>query len=617
MKINQPSCPFNAGAIKSLETLTITSLKGNVINRQGQLQAGSLLQIDAAKNIENLSGQIKGQQLTLHAGENIINETLVDNVGDVNRYAFSRQGQTATLSADKRLTLKASQNIIDRAGLMEAQEALNLSAANDIRIEAQEQITGYHFGNSDHYQTLDRKEHLTSRLNSGGTLNLQAGKDLHLEGASITAGQQAQLQAAGNINLMAVANTREETFHYSEKGSLGGSDKSTSSETSQTVHQGVSINTGGDLNINSGQNLLVYGSTLSSEGNTTVNATKGLQLIAAVDQNSYAYEKKEENAARFKNKSKGYHHENALESSIQSAGKLSLNTQGDVYLSGAALQAGEDLSIGGQSIANVTIDTVALNNEEWSKKSRGYKGPIKEFVNIAAFTLASVFGLGQETAAFEIGNSEEQRSAQTLQHGSALNAQNLSIQSENTTRLSGADVNVTENLSITANTIQIDAVADTSEHYQAKTEETVKGLGAALQKDQLSLGGVQHSKEKTSQSVTTTTWNGTTLNAGNINLNATKNINITSSSLNAEEDINLTAGNDLNISGQHDQTTATDQYSKETETLTAAVRNAYVDTAFAIQAVADATKDVSKANKALSEAKQKVKDGKLREKDLK
>lgn len=622
----------NTGVIEALDTLAISSATGNITNHQGTLVAGNLLQADAAQNISNLSGRIEGERLNLLAGDSILNETLIENVGSVKTLALSQQGARASLSAGQTLELTAGKNITDKAGLITAGDALTLNAGEEVRVESQEQITGYQFGGGSHYQTLDRRDHLTSELQSGGDLTVASGGNILLEGASVNAADNLVINAADNINLLAVADTQEASFSYSRKGSYGSSDKRTSSESSAVNHQSTALISGADLTLSSGQNLLAYGSTVQAGGNVTIDAAENIKLIAAVDQENYAYQEKKENAVKYSNESHGYQQQNAISSSVNSGGDLSLNTAGNIHLLGSELQAEGDMIIGGNILTkasqatvtttgsgaeNVIVDTIELTNEQWHEKSKGFKGPVKELIKAASIGFAMMMGGVIDAPAMEVASSQELRTQQTIQNGSYIAAENLSIESEGLTRLAGAEVNVTENLIINSGDIQIDAVADSSERYQSSTSESIKSLGMALNKDEVSLGGIEIAKEKESQSVTTTTWKGSQLSAGNISLNADKNIDITAAQITTEQDLELNAADSLTVTGKQDQQAITDKYSKETQTITAAVRNAYVDVGFAVDAVAEAEKGVSKARKSLSEAKQKVKDGKLREKDIK
>ncbi|UZE96642.1 hemagglutinin repeat-containing protein [Alkalimarinus alittae] len=620
----------NTGVIEALDTLSVSSVTGSITNRQGTLVAGNLLQVDAAKNISNLSARIEGKTLSLAAGDSIINETLIENVGSIKELAFSHQGARASLSAEQTLELTAGKNITDKAGLITAGDALTLSAGEEVRVESQEQVTGYQFGGGSHYQTLDRRDHLTSELQSGGDLTVASGGNILLQGASVNAANNLVVNAADNINLLAVANTRDESFSYSRKGSYGSSDKRTSSESSAVNHQSTALISGADLTLSSGQNLLAYGSTVQAVGNVTIDAAENIKLIAAVDQENYAYQEKKENAVKYSNESHGYQQQNAISSSINSGGDLTVNTVGNIHLLGSELQAEGDMIIGGSALTkasqasiattgaeNVIVDTIELTNEQWHEKSKGFKGPVKELIKVASIGFAAMMGGVVDAPAMEVASSQELRTQQTIQNGSYIAAENLSIESEGLTRLAGAEVNVTENLIVNSGDIQIDAVADTREHYQSSTTESIKSLGMALKKDEVSLGGIEIAKEKESQLVSTTTWKGSQLSAGNISLNADRNVDITASQITTEQDLDINAGDNLTVTGKQNQHAVTDKYSKETQTITAAVRNAYVDVGFAVDAVAEAEKGVSTARKSLSEAKQKVKDGKLREKDIK
>lgn len=83
------------------------------------------------------------------------------------------------------------------------------------------------------------------------------------------------------------------------------------------------------------------------------------------------------------------------------------------------------------------------------------------------------------------------------------------------------------------------------------------------------------------------------------------------SQVNVQNDAVVQAGNDLNIEGRADST-VTEKHSKtDTTTVTAGVKNAYVDAALAADAVTKAGEDVKRAERALRDAEQRVKDGSL------
>ena len=632
VSITANSGVVNAGVINALGALTISSKKGGLTNREGRLQASRQVDINVARDIVNQSGKITGSDIHISAGGDIQNETLVNNAGSLDSFAISRKGRDASIAADKTLEMNAAGNVIDRAGKLQAGEDLAIAAGGDIRFDSQKQITGFNVGNSNSNQSLQRTEHLASSVNAGGDLSLNAGSDIAIQGAQITAANDADLQAQGDIDVLAVADTRHAELHYREKSRGLGSDKQMDATSDSLVHKGAGVTAGGNLTLASGTNLQVYGSKLQGGDDVRIAAGGDIKLIAAVDQQQESVRKTEENSVRRKDEVRGYHRESDVGALVASGGDLHLDSAGDIQVTGSDLVASERLQIGeslvertgdeyktasGDNVKNLTVDALALNNEEWVEKSRSFTGIVKAIAKVAAYTIVGVMGVGADTPAIELGSREADR-VQTLSHqGSALVANDISVNVDDDARFVGANVSAADTFTVNADTIQVDAVANTTSETHVSEKETVKGLGAALDRDQVRVGGIEERKEQSSHTQVTTQWQGSQISAANIELNADNSIQILASDVASTGDIDLQAGNSIQVSGRQDTQTTTDSRHTEIRTTSVGVKNAYVDAAYALKAIEDARQGVNDARKALNAAENKVAQGKVREQDLK
>src|SRR5690606_19601398 len=106
-----------------------------------------------------------------------------------------------------------------------------------------------------------------------------------------------------------------------------------------------------------------------------------------------------------------------------------------------------------------------------------------------------------------------------------------------------------------------DAAVDTHITETSHKESTIKGLGASLGKDQVTLGGMEKTKQTDTERTTTITHQGTQINVGNLVVMADNDINFIASDVNVEKDAVVQAGNDLTIEGRTNSTT-TETYSK-------------------------------------------------------
>lgn len=100
----------------------------------------------------------------------------------------------------------------------------------------------------------------TGTIDAGGDLSMDAAQNIAIRGADVSAGGNADLKAGENITIDTIAET-------STTRSREGSTKVT---TTTVTHTGSNLNVGGNLNLESGNNTTIAGSSANVEGNLRV-----------------------------------------------------------------------------------------------------------------------------------------------------------------------------------------------------------------------------------------------------------------------------------------------------------------------------------------------------------
>jgi len=262
---------------------------------------------------------------------------------------------------------------------------------------------------------------------------------------------------------------------------------------------------------------------------------------------------------------------------------------------------------------NLIVDTLALKSEDWNKKSEGYRGiaaDLMKGIAVAAGVVAQ--GMGQQAPEIKLGSSSSQKTSATTQQGSSLSAgDQLVLAAKDKVTLIAADVSTEGTAVLSGKNVTLEAAAETRSSESSHSEHTVGGLGSKLKKDELSLGGMQEVKTTETTRTTETTHKGTTLNAGNLAVLATQDVNIVASDVKVAQNAIVQAGGDVNVTGKQNTTSTETRTEVETTTVAVGVRNAYVDTALAVKAAKEAYEAAQEADRAYDEAKKRVDSGEL------
>lgn len=644
----------NAGLVRAHNSITINAAR-DISNLGGTIAAVGDIELHSGTDILNESGTITGHDVLLQAEGDIINRTWTqrDEAGSGSNSSWSTiAGDTASITATGKLTQDAGGDIRLEAAELTG-ENIELIAGSNIILDTLQIDEGYRLDSGNWQQAEAYVRHLQTQVIAARDLSIRAGADITAIAANLKAGSSATLEAGRNITLLAT----EETDHYEEHSRSGGSFGRSKSH--DLVHDesrmlGTTIAVGspeaeetsdqtetGNLVMNAGSNITLYASQVAATGQADITAGNNINVIAGINTTSHSEKSSKEGVGTFSNNQQGYISQEAAVSAISAGGDLNLNAGQDIRLTASVLHSDNTLRIGGEEIdqaalsqdketdeeksasrpANVIVDTLALSNESWNESQKGFKGPLKELVKAISFVVApmiSVLTAGQvDMPEIIIAEHDRTRSKDVLQAGSSLQAEDLSVHAKGTVALINADVSVTKKAEISANDIVIGAVAETHTVTHDEGRETVAGLGMKVGKDEVRVAGVEMTKHSLVDQSTLVVWNGTTIDADQLVLKAQHDLDVLGASINVAGDAALVAGNQLTIGGNESGLTNEHKEITDVTTISASVRNAYLDAALAVKAMVDAKDSIKDAKQALEDAEAKASRGELDPDDVK
>lgn len=636
----------NSGLFQADQSLHVLA-QNDINNRGGQISAGGDLRLSSSGDILNESGQLSGHNVSLEAEGNITHRTWSEQQtfgNAVQGSTFTTLGETARVTATGTQYQHAGDSL-SISGAQISGETVQLSANRNIVIDTVQTEQGRHFSGTDSSFSERDIRHVQTQIDAEHTLQLKAGADLIATASTLTAGERALLEAGHNLLLLAAEELSEKEIFAQNKHSLGRSE-STRQERSTTQLLGTTVSVGkvtdselntAHLSLVAGNDIALYASQATSTGQIDVQAGGNFTLMAGVNTEDTREQRQKDSLATYRQQDQGEHRETAVASALMAGSDLNLNAANTIKITASELAAGKTLRIGDQTIdsitlmnpdsdtyaqrpLNVIVDTLALHNESWNESLKGFKGPFKELVKGLSFVAAMTFPMlaaSDKLPTLTIGEHDSRRQRDDTQAGSQLFAHDLSVNAQDKVALIAANVHAQGKAEVSAHDIVIDSVAERQQLAHDAATETIKSLGAKLGKDEVRIAGIELSKDGTQSSSSLTTWKGTTIDAQQLVLKAEHDLDVLGATINIHGDAVLSAGNNLYIGGNEGKVTDIKNETKETTTVSASVRNAYLDAAMSVKALKDAAAATKDAERALSEAELKASRGELDPDDVK
>jgi filamentous hemagglutinin len=199
------------GAVISAD---VANLKVDTLtNNGGVLEGKKSLTVTAKNDITNISGTIKGGNLSLTSTSgNIVNKTFTDDSG-----SSTVVGKQAVIAATGNLNLNAAKDISNLGANMSAGGSASLTAGGSVVFDTIQKKTTSSSSSSESgllnskstSSTTNTVTQIKPGLTVGGDLAMKSGKDIVLAGTDATVGGNADLDAKGEVKVISRANTTE------------------------------------------------------------------------------------------------------------------------------------------------------------------------------------------------------------------------------------------------------------------------------------------------------------------------------------------------------------------------------------------------------------------------
>ncbi|WP_404684814.1 hemagglutinin repeat-containing protein [Raoultella terrigena] len=462
-----------------------TSNQGSSITAGGNavMQAGNDLNVTASAIDAGKTAQlVAGNDLNLNAAGN----------GQSSRTGGSESHQSSadrtTVSAGDNVTLVAGRDVTSQAAGIAAEGNVGIQAGRDVNLLAEESVTGSS-SHSKKKTVIDGSvRQQGTEIASSGNTAIIAGRDVNSEAAQVTASGDIGVAAGRDINLTSAT---ESDYHYKEetktkKGFLSKKTTHTIAEDSATREAGTLLS-GDNVTVQTGNNLLVKGSSVVGDNTVALGAGNNVDIVAATNTDSSWRFKEEKKSGLMGTggigitvgSSKSTHdlreagttQSQSFSTVGSTGGNVVIAAGNQAHIGGADLIAGKDMSLSGSSVIIDPGHDKRTRDETFEQKKSGLtlalSGTVGSAINNAVTS-------AQDTKEESDGRLKALQATKTVlsgvQAGQAADMANLtadpnamgvslslttqkskSQQHAESDAVAGSTLNAGNNLSITAN----------------------------------------------------------------------------------------------------------------------------------------------------------------------
>ncbi|BBD08497.1 hemagglutinin repeat-containing protein [Desulfovibrio ferrophilus] len=256
-----------------------------------------------------------------------IETALLDNSGGImadgtvtveSDNVLNRQGAIQGETVD----ITTSGSIINQSGALKGGD-VNLTAGGDVIVETRTDTQTANFFRRSSTQTY---VHQAAEVTAENSLNIVSGGNTSIQGANVSAGGAANITALGDVNIG--SKTVQAKYRDAQWRNV------------QKTGNIVSSVQAGELNIASGGDVIVAGSSLSADGDAVVDAAGNVVVQGVTNrfQSDYSTSAKEEH---IKN-------DRVVQSSISAGGDVIVNAGENVMMEAVNVNAGGDVALTAQ-----------------------------------------------------------------------------------------------------------------------------------------------------------------------------------------------------------------------------------------------------------------------------
>ncbi|WP_417217191.1 DUF637 domain-containing protein [Alcanivorax sp.] len=337
-----------------------------------QIEGVGDVTLNAGEHIFVTGSRIAGENVGMQAAGNIQIESLAVREGFDGQHAggdyqYSQVRQLAS-------SIEATMNVMATAGNSIGITASNITADNNIQLSALEgDILIRAAANEDyenyHYEDSEEEKQITnhtvrqqqSALSAGGDLQLDAGGDLIAIAAKLQSGGDMSLSAGGDIALLAAQNSDYHLYESDKDGDYGA--KSHKKDEIQSVtNVTTSLESGGDLSINSEGDQHYQAARLESGGDISIVSGGHITFESVKDLYRETHERSQGDLAWNKMSGEGQVDETLLQTAIVAQGNLAIDAAEGMTI---------DIKDMDQQSVSQLIDGMVANNPDlaWLKEA--------------------------------------------------------------------------------------------------------------------------------------------------------------------------------------------------------------------------------------------------------
>jgi hypothetical protein len=274
-----------SGAVMAGKEINMTV--ASLTNTGGTISGDKSLTVTSRDDITNVSGNIKGGDISLDSTEgSIVHRTFSEGHGDISSDYRTTVGKTASIDATGGLDMKSKSDIRIEGADVKAGGSASLIAGGDITADTivDKNTTTTRTSGSKGFltktgpttTTVTTENNIGSTITSGGDLKLTSDGDTTLAGTTAKIGGNLNVDTGGDFDILSrqdktTLHSETTTTGFGVGGGLWGTEKITVDDFTG-INFGSTVNVFGNTDITSGGDMTLQGSDLKIGGSGTIAA---------------------------------------------------------------------------------------------------------------------------------------------------------------------------------------------------------------------------------------------------------------------------------------------------------------------------------------------------------
>ncbi|WP_415869056.1 hemagglutinin repeat-containing protein [Burkholderia ubonensis] len=471
----------NSGTVKADNTLSIQGKQ--IDNAFGALQSGGLTSLKTDGNVDLTSAKVKAGSLNLNAGGDLILNSAVKTDTRVSRDGAT--SVTTTIGPIAQLDVKGDAAIITGGNLEQHAGALTIGGSLGLLVGGNYDLGTQQVGEHKIVQrangvsNTDINGVVGSAVNVGGVSMIGVNGDLTASGAQINLGNGGTIATKGNVTLGASSTTS--TIDSNSSGSDHHGSYTETLHTSDQTLVGTTLHSGNTLNVASGKDINVVGSTISlDQGNVGLMAVGNVNVGAATETHVSNMDESHDHggvASHTSATNRVDQNTTYANGSTISADGVTVVSGKDINVTGSAIVGTRDVALSAKDNVNITAATNTYQDNEYhQEKHSGLSG---------SGGLGITIGSSEKSDRYNATSTTQSQSRSTV--GSVEG--NVKVSAGKDVHIGGSDVvagkaagdvkGATGNISIAGENVTIDSGQDRAQSHDQQ-EAHSSGLTVAV-----------------------------------------------------------------------------------------------------------------------------------------